>query len=106
MSKPVSIMEFFVGRFTFLLELGRALMSGRKDYVDFCIISVVDLSAAISIFSFFALSLLRSNPPPVSSYFLAFLYSSARDLSYYCYLIYFLKASSALFWVYLRFYSY
>ena len=105
-SKPVRIIEFFVGRLTFLLELGRALMSGRNDQVDFCIMSVVDLSAAISIFSFLALSLLRSNPPPVSNYFLAFLSYQALALSYYCYLIYFLKASSALFCVYLRFSSY
>lgn len=93
-----------MGILTFLLELGRALISGRKDYVDFCIMSVVDFSATIYTFSFLTLSLLRSNPPPVSSSFLAFLYYSARDLSYYCYLIYFLKAYSARFWVYLRFY--
>ena len=29
-SKEVMLKEFFVGKFTFLFELGRALMSGKK----------------------------------------------------------------------------
>ena len=38
-SKPVNVIELLPGRLTFLRELGLALMSGRKDSVDFCMMS-------------------------------------------------------------------
>ena len=44
--------------------------------------------------------MLKSNPPPVSNSFLALLSYSALDFNYSCSLMCFLKASSALFWVY------
>lgn len=75
-SKPVKVIELLPGRFTFLLELGLALMSGKKDSVDFCMMSV-DFYITDYTFSFFARNLLRSNPPPVISSLRAFLYYSA-----------------------------
>jgi hypothetical protein len=93
-----------LGRLIFLLEFGRALISGKKDSVDF--IKSEDFSIAYCLSIFLARILLKSKPPPVISSFLAFLYYSARDLISSCSRIYFLKASSALFWVYFRLYSY
>ena len=94
-------------------------MSGRKLYPDFIIGSEFFWTNSGTLlytscfsgkyfyeanFSFLALSLLRSKPPPVCKSLRALLYSSALALSSSCSLICFLNASSALFWVYFLFY--
>lgn len=84
----------------FLRELGRALMSGKKDSVDF--ISSDDFSMISAFSAFLALILLKSKPPPVISYLFAFLSSSILIFCYSCSRMYFLKDYSALFWVYSR----
>lgn len=92
-SKLVMANEFLTGKLTFLREFGLTLMSGRNDYVDFCMGSIV--FSDISTFSFLARNLLRSKPPPVISSFLALLSSSACCFISSCSRMYFLKAYSA-----------
>ena len=108
--------EFFLGRLTtFRFELGRALISGRNPFSVFDIIgdgglwftscNLSTIYCFSAIFSFLALNLLISKPPPVNNSFLAFLSSSTRTFVSYCSLRCLLYASSALFCVYFLFYS-
>ena len=101
-----------LGKVAFFLELGLTFISGKKDYPVFYSFStlyifysfyvIVALKVALNGASteIFFFNLVRSNPPPVINSFLAFLSSYYLIFAYYCYLMCFFNASSALLCVY------
>lgn len=89
------------GKVIFFLELGLRLMSGKNDSP--VVFYNRSTRSGLSTFYWtgksaedFFFNLLKSNPPPVISYFFAFLSYSSLSLAYYCSLRCFLSASSAL----------